>query len=105
MSQNSKSLKVRIIVADILRLLESFQEANTSFVRRSDNGVTHSVAQKAARDPTSVQRGSLGHRCGCCLPFMGMAAGCNLLDSMIFNKSGWSKYTIINYSIESDVDN
>lgn len=47
--QSDEHQNVGVSVADILRLLDSFQEANTSYVRRSGNGVAHSIAQKAVR--------------------------------------------------------
>ncbi|KAI8536009.1 hypothetical protein RHMOL_Rhmol10G0221500 [Rhododendron molle] len=40
---------VGVIVVDILHLLDGFSGAEFYFVRRSGNGVVHSIAQKAVR--------------------------------------------------------
>lgn len=36
-----------VVISDITRLLDGFSTAETCFVRRSGNGTTHSIAQKA----------------------------------------------------------
>ncbi|KAI8525227.1 hypothetical protein RHMOL_Rhmol13G0213400 [Rhododendron molle] len=40
---------VGVLVADIMHILAGFSSAEVSFVRRSGNGVAHSIAQKAVR--------------------------------------------------------